>query len=57
MLTHLPIFLIAVGSALVIWLMSFVGLSLGQRIGQWFGNKAEIFGGLLLIYLAVYLVI
>lgn len=57
MLTHLPIFLIASASGFTIWLMAFLGLTLGKHMGRWLGNKAELFGGLLLIYLAIYLLV
>ncbi|MCK4278453.1 MAG: manganese efflux pump, partial [Desulfurellaceae bacterium] len=34
---------------IVTFLLSFLGISVGNRVGQFFGNKIKIIGGLILI--------
>ncbi len=53
---------VALGTAaavigIVAGIMTFIGLGFGQKLGEWIGNRAVIFGGLILIYIGVNLII
>ena len=53
-LNDLNIVLVSSVAGFVIWLMAFVGLSMGQQIYRFVGYKEQLAGGVLLMYLAVF---
>lgn len=56
MFTRVHFLPVLLTTGVVIWLMAFVGLTLGRQINRWIGRKAELVGGALLLILAVHLV-
>jgi len=52
-LLHQPILFPSIIIGLVCALFSIIGIFLGKKIGNVFGKKAEIFGGVILIFIAI----
>lgn len=52
-LLKVPLILPLVMFGLITFLFSFTGILLGNKIGKFLGNKAEIFGGVLLIAIGI----
>lgn len=52
---RLPLTSLVVG--VVIWLMALIGLTMGRQIYRWIGHRAQLVGGILLLYLALYFVL